>query len=124
MKKLLFIALFLPLCLLGQTCKVYGVINGHKGKFEISKKELAGVKKLEAGSNCPGDYKVLSYEFTAKIKGQPVSFSGVGATLSTGTTDAWAGFAVGTKIFFDNIKVKGPDGKTRTAEGIALTIKE
>ena len=123
MKKIFFIAFLLPFYLIGQNCKSYAVLNGHSGTSEITKKELAEIKKLEVGGNC-GEYRVISYEFTMKIKGQPVSFTGTGSTFSKDVGTVLTQPKAGSKIFFDNIKAKGPDGKVKIVPGITLIVKE
>lgn len=120
----IFIIIFcFPVLLFSQNCKVYGAINGKKEKSEITKKDLAEVKKLEALGDC-GEYKVISYEFSAKVKGQPVSYIGIGSTLTLDMKVVAEKINSGAKVFFDNIKVKGPDGKVKHAENLVLIIKE
>ena len=107
------------------SCKPVADVGGHSGTSKISLKELDELNAI-AVSNCgaKGDYKILSYECTSFIKGNPVVFSGKNEGVFLGTQKSlFVNMKPGNKIFFDNIKVKGPDGKIRTAEGIILIVE-
>ncbi len=120
MKKILFILTFLPLFTLAQSCKPYAEISGRKGTAEITLKELTEAKKLEVKGDC-GEFKVISFEVTFKRKGGPIVYTNTGASLKTNELTA---LKPGTKVFFDNIQAKGPDGKIKTLPGITLILKE
>ncbi|HXB40854.1 MAG TPA: hypothetical protein VNZ49_09955 [Bacteroidia bacterium] len=124
MKKLIAILFFLPYLLISQN-SITVAIKGYAGVKQISKGNLAGVQTLEAvnDNGAPVDYKIISYELLVKIKGQPVLFKGSGGSLSN-LSILGKNISVGSKIFFDNIKIKGPDGKIVTAKPAWYLIKE
>lgn len=124
MKKLIVFILFLPCFLISQN-NLTAAIQGYVGIKEISKRNLAGVQSLVVanGTQPLPDYKIISYELIVKIKGQPVLFKGSGGSLSNLSVTA-KDLSVGSKIFFDNIKIKGPDGKIVSAKSAWYLVKE
>jgi len=84
----------------------------------------AVIAKLEE-SDFEAPYKVLSYRVGAV--GGPISLY----SEATNTGNRWSGPAAsliqragpGTRVFFDNIQVVGPEGKQRDIPGIQFTLK-
>jgi len=104
-----------------------GFVGAKKGG-NISAAELkaigAVIAKLEE-SDFEAPYRVLSYRVGAV--GGPIQLY----TEATNTGNRWSGQAAsliqragpGTRVFFDNIQVVGPDGKQRDIPGMQFTLK-
>jgi len=122
MRQILLIAFLLPFCLLGQTCKSSASFNGHQGTSEFHTEEFSKGDKLEVVGDC-GKFVVTSYEFTTKVKGQMVSYTGFGPKLTNDMKAALGSVAKGARVFFDNVKAKGTDGKIKNIPGITLNVK-
>jgi gliding motility-associated protein GldM len=101
-------------------------VAGKKGTAEIKKIEVAGIgavlAKLE-GFDFEANFVVISYEFTAVVKGSPVALSGTGNMLTQEMKNALGKVSTGSKIFIDNVKAKGPDGTVRSIPGVTLKVK-
>lgn len=127
MKKLLFISLLLPACLFGQNCKVVSVAGGHKGTDSISVKEIIKITALSVQNGCADNknYVITSYEFTSLSpdKKSIVSYTNDGPGFSDKIKIAIREAKPGYKLYFDIVKVKGPDGKASDIPGITLIIK-
>ncbi len=106
-----------------QGCNPVLSLGGQTGKVTLSKKEIEELKALAIKSDCSDSYTILSYEFTIKIKGQPVSYTTKGPTLDKNMIDALASMKEGSRAFFDNVKIRTPDGKIKIIPGITVTIK-
>ena len=86
---------------------------------------MGTLEHLAVTNNCGdgGDYKIISYEFTIIVKGTPIRLNGIGPKVRDEMRIAIGQVQKGSKVFFDNIKVSGPGGKVKNAEGITLTVE-
>jgi gliding motility-associated protein GldM len=102
-------------------------VGGVSGSVDMKKSQLATIGGV--GANAPGfDFKanfvVLSFEVTGTIKGQTKVASCQGNGLSADAKAILSQAGPGSKIFIDQIKVKGPDGKiTSNAPGVTIRVK-
>ncbi len=121
--KIFFFLGLSPFALLSQNCAIKGSIAGHTGKSEITTNELATVKDLELSSTCGAEsaYKVVSYDMTFVIKGNPILLKGKGSKLEA---EHFKNLTADRKLCFDNIKLVGPNGVKKTAEPVYLTVKK
>lgn len=101
-------------------------VAGKKGTAEIKKLEVGGIggvlAKLE-GFDFEANFVVISYEFTAVVKGNPIVATGNGNQLTAEMKAALAKVSTGSKVFIDNVKAKGPDGSVRSIPGVTLKVK-
>lgn len=101
-------------------------IGGKKGTSEIRRVDVAGIGAVAAkleGFDFEANFIVTSFEFTAIVKGQPVSYTGSGPSMTSDMKAALGKVATGSKIFIDNVKAKGPDGSLRNIPGVTLKVK-
>jgi len=101
-------------------------IGGKKGTSEIRRVDVAGIGAVAAkleGFDFEANFIVTSFEFTAIVKGQPVSYNGTGPGMTNEMKTALSKVATGSKIFIDNVKAKGPDGSLRNIPGVTLKVK-
>lgn len=101
-------------------------IGGKKGTSEIKRVDVGGIGAVAAkleGFDFEANFIVTSFEFTAIVKGQPVSYNGSGPAMTGEMKAALSKVATGSKIFIDNVKAKGPDGSLRSIPGVTLKVK-
>jgi gliding motility-associated protein GldM len=101
-------------------------VGGKKGTAEIKKIEVGGIGGILAqleGFDFEANFVVISYEFTAVVKGTPVVATGVGNQLSPEMKAALGKVSTGSKVFIDNVKARGPDGTIRNIPGVTLKVK-
>lgn len=101
-------------------------IGGKKGFSEIKRVDVGGIGAVAAkleGFDFEANFIVTSFEFTAIVKGQPVSYNGSGPAMTSDMKAALGKVATGSKIFIDNVKAKGPDGSLRSIPGVTLKVK-
>ena len=65
----------------------------------------------------------MSFELSAVVKGNLKSEACTGNNLSSGAKAVLASAGVGSKIFVDNVKAKGPDGTIRNIPGVTIKVK-
>ena len=80
---------------------------------------IAKLENFEFETN----FKVTSFDFTAIVRGNPVLYSSKNAALTDEMKTALAKVSTGSRIFFDNVKAVGPDGKTRNISGVTLKLR-
>jgi gliding motility-associated protein GldM len=101
-------------------------VGGKKGYADIKRIELSGIgsviAKLE-NFEFETNFKVTSFDFTAIVRGNPVLYSSKNASLTDEMKTALARVSTGSRIFFDNVKAVGPDGKTRNISGVTLKLR-
>jgi gliding motility-associated protein GldM len=101
-------------------------VGGKKGTAEIKKVEVSSIgavlAKLE-GFDFEANFVVISYDFTAVVRGTPVALSCSGNQLTSEMKTALGKVSTGSKIFIDNVKAKGPDGSVRNIPGVTLKVK-
>ena len=94
--------------------------------MDIKKSEaqgIGGVLALLEGFDFQANFVVVSYEFGAVIKGQYVSAQGNSPSLTSEMKGALAKVTSGSKIYFENVKAKGPDGTVRNIGTLSLKVK-
>lgn len=101
-------------------------VGGKTGNVEVKKMELAaigGVGAELAGFDFDAKFIVTSFELSAVVKGALKSVSCPGNSLSGEARSILSSAGVGAKIFFENVKAKGPDGTIRNIPGVTLKVK-
>ncbi len=102
-------------------------VGGKSGFVDMPKAGLASIGGM--GANAPGfdfkaNYVVLSFDVTGTIKGQTKFTSCQGNNLNSDARAILSGAGPGAKIFFDNIKVKKPDGVVVSGvPGVTIKVK-
>ena len=61
---------------------------------------------------------------SAVIKGALKDFNSSGNSLNAEMKGVLAQLPPGGKVFFENIKAKGPDGSVRTLPNVAIKVKK
>src|ERR1035437_1843852 len=101
-------------------------VDGKKGTAEIKKLEVGGIGGILAvleGFDFEASFVVISYEFTAVVKGTPIVATGNNNQLTPQMKDALGKVSTGSKVFIDAVKAKGPDGTIRNIPGVTLKVK-
>ena len=102
-------------------------VGGVSGGVQMSKGQLSAIGGV--GATAPGfDFKanfvVLGFEITGSVKGQTKIATCNGNSLSPEAKAILGGAGIGSKIFIDGVKVKGPDGKiTNNVPGVTIKVK-
>ena len=102
-------------------------VGGKFGTVDMKKSELSSIGGV--GANAPGfdfkaNYIVMSFDVTGSIKGQTKFTSCTGNNLNAEARNILAQAGTGAKIFFDNIRVKKPDGQiVSNVPGVTIKIK-
>lgn len=97
-----------------------------QGITDIKKIELASIGGV--GAEVPGfdfdvKFPVVSFVFSANVKGSLKEFTCQGAGLSPEARTVLQSLNSGGKAYFENIKVKAPDGTIRTLTTASLKVK-
>jgi gliding motility-associated protein GldM len=105
-------------------CKLGG--KPANGVLEFSKLELATIGGV--GADLPGfdfdvKFPVVSFVFSANVKGNIKEFPSNGAGLSADAKAVLQSMTKGGKGFFENVKVKAPDGSIRTLPTASFKVK-
>ena len=105
-------------------CKLGG--KPANGVLEFKKIELASIGGV--GADLPGfdfdvRFPVVSFVFSANVKGNIKEFTCNGANLSPEAKSVLQSLNAGGKAFFENVKVKAPDGTIRTLATASLKVK-
>lgn len=105
-------------------CKLGG--KPANGVIEFSKVELASIGGV--GADLPGfdfdvKFPVVSFVFSANVKGNIKEFTCNGPNLSPDAKAVLSSLSSGGKAFFENVKVKAPDGSIRTLPTASLKVK-
>jgi len=101
-------------------------VAGKKSGMEIKKSEaqgIGGVLALLEGFDFQANFVVVSYEFGATIKGTYVTANGTGPSLTSEMKGFLQKVSTGSKIFFDGVKARGPDGTIRNIGTLSLKVK-
>lgn len=102
-------------------------VGGKSGFVEMPKAQLSTIGGM--GANAPGfdfkaNYIVLSFDVTGSIKGQTKFAACAGNNLTADARAILSQAGTGSKIFFDNIKVKKPDGSVVSGvPGVTIKVK-
>jgi gliding motility-associated protein GldM len=101
-------------------------VGGKTGNVEVKKVELGqigGVGAELAGFDFDAKFIVVSFELSAVVKGALKSEVCPGNSLTPAAKAILSSAGVGSKIFFENVKAKGPDGSVRNIPGVTLKVK-
>lgn len=96
------------------------------GIIEFKKIELASIGGV--GADLPGfdfdvKFPVVSFVFTANVKGSLKEFNCSGAGLPADAKAVLTSLGPGGKAYFENVKVKAPDGSIRTLPTASIKVK-
>jgi hypothetical protein len=85
--------------------------------------ELLSIEKIDAKCRgCRPDlFEVISFDFNLVSNGSPVIMSG-SKSITSEMKKFIKTLKSGSKIYFDNVKVKGPDGTIRIVPGLLLIV--
>lgn len=105
-------------------CKLGG--KPANGVLEFKKVELASIGGV--GADLPGfdfdvKFPVVSFVFSANVKGNIKEFVCNGPNLTSEAKAVLTSLSAGGKAFFENVKVKAPDGSIRTLPTASLKVK-
>jgi len=101
-------------------------VAGKKGDDVVSKGELLSIQgvipKLE---NFDFDLKfiVSSFDMSMMVRGVFVTESSQSNGLTANMSKLLASAGTGTKVYFENVRAKGPDGTVRKIPGVNLKVK-
>lgn len=101
-------------------------VGGKTGNVDMKKSELAaigGVGAELAGFDFDARFTVTSFELSAVVKGQLKSVACSGNSLSSEARSIIGSAGVGSKLFVENVKAKGPDGTIRSIPGVTIKVK-
>jgi gliding motility-associated protein GldM len=96
------------------------------GVLEMPKIQLASIGGV--GAEIPGfdfdiKFVVIGFTFSATVKGKYIDIPCNGANLSPEAKAILQSLGQGAKCYFENIKVKAPDGTIRTLPTVTLKVK-
>lgn len=101
-------------------------VGGKTGNVDVKKVELGqigGVGAELASFDFDAKFSVVSFELSAVVKGALKSVVCQGNSLNSEARSILQSAGVGSKIFFENVKAKGPDGSVRNIPGVTLKVK-
>ena len=100
--------------------KVAGKIGGKIDKATLGA-QLAVVAEME-GFDFDLKFTVTEFVVTAVVKGFAQNKPAKGARITADQKTLINGLAKGSKVYFEDIKVQGPDGKVRELSTVGFTI--
>jgi gliding motility-associated protein GldM len=101
-------------------------VAGKKGDDIVSKGEVMSIQGVLAKlENFDFDLKfdVISFDMSMNLKGSFVTESSQTNRLTPNMASLLKNAGTGTKIYFENIRAKGPDGTVRKIPGVNLKVK-
>lgn len=101
-------------------------VGGKTGSVDVKKVELGqigGVGAELAGFDFDAKFIVVSFELSAVVKGALKSVACAGNSVNSEARGILNSAGVGSKVFFENVKAKGPDGTIRNIPGVTLKVK-
>jgi gliding motility-associated protein GldM len=101
-------------------------VGGQSGNVDMKKVQLGQIGGVIAdlpGFDFDAKFVVTTFELSAVVKGALKSVVCVGNQLNGEARSILATAGVGSKIFFDNVKAKGPDGSVRNIPGVTIKVK-
>lgn len=101
-------------------------VGGKSGNVDMKKVELSAIGGVVAdlpGFDFDAKFVVTEFELTAVVKGALKSEPCKGNSLSGGARAILSSAGVGSKIFIENVKAKGPDGSIRNIPGVTIKVK-
>ncbi len=99
---------------------------GGKSGGEIKRMDASSINAVVAkleNFEFEANFKVISFEFTAIVNGQPVFGSNKGPGMTQEMKTALSRVKTGSKIYIDNVQAVGPDGVTRNIPGVTLKVR-
>lgn len=94
--------------------------GGMVGKSLLA--SASGIIPFMEGFDFDLNFVVTGYTFTMNIKGDLLEKNVVGNKLTPEIQKMIQSAAKGTKVYFENIKAKGPDGSTRALSSISIKL--
>jgi len=101
-------------------------VGGMSGSVDMKKIQLSSIGGVVAdlpGFDFDAKFIVTSFELTAVVKGVLKSEVCSGNGLSAAARQILASAGVGSKVFIENVKAKGPDGSVRSIPGVTIKVK-
>lgn len=101
-------------------------VGGQSGNVDMKKVQLSQIGGVIAdlpGFDFDAKFVVTSFELSAVVKGALKSVVCSGNQLNGEARAILSSAGVGSKIFFDNVKAKGPDGSVRNIPGVTIKVK-
>ncbi|HKC67506.1 MAG TPA: gliding motility protein GldM [Bacteroidia bacterium] len=102
-------------------------VGGFSGSIDMKKSQLStigGVGATAPGFDFKANFVVQGFEITGSVKGQTKIATCTGNSLSADAKAILMGAGPGSKIFIDQVKVKGPDGKMcPNVPGVTIKVK-
>jgi gliding motility-associated protein GldM len=102
-------------------------VGGFSGSIDMKKSQLStigGVGAQAPGFDFKANFVVQGFEITGSVKGQTKIATCTGNSLSADAKAIIMGAGPGSKIFIDQVKVKGPDGKMcPNVPGVTIKVK-
>ena len=101
-------------------------VGGQSGNVDMKKMQLSQIGGVVAdlpGFDFDAKFIVTTFELSAVVKGALKSVVCSGNQLNSEARTILQSAGVGSKIFFDNVKAKGPDGSLRNIPGVTIKVK-
>lgn len=101
-------------------------VAGKKGDDIITKGQLQGIQGVLAKlENFDFDltFTVISFDMSMNLKGSFVTESSQSNRLTPNMASLLKNAGTGTKVYFENIRAKGPDGTVRKIPGVNLKVR-
>ena len=105
-------------------CPPILMLGTYKGGDVVPKEKIATLTNFTIHFNCgiSAHYNIISYEFTAIVKGTSKIVRGVGSELSTEMRTAMENVSTGSKIFIEKVKTKSANGSIVDLPGLTFKI--
>lgn len=107
-------------------CRADPKIGIYKGNCTVSKFELKTQRNVFvecSGCEINVKFKIISFEFYTKHKGEDLFINCSGGIFPTEVIDELQKLYSNQIVYFQNVKAKGPDGIIRSLPGLSFTIK-
>ena len=100
--------------------------NNCNSNFYISKEELLKDPQINVSLNLPFDFKfeVISFSLTYVVDKNLLTETAIGNKFTQQMIDAITKLADGSKVYIEDIKVKGPDGALRMLPAVIIKLAE
>lgn len=100
-----------------------GGVSGNVDMKKVNLSTIGGVVADLPGFDFEAKFIVTSFELTAVVKGVLKSEVCSGNSLSSAARQILSTAGVGSKVFIENVKAKGPDGSIRNIPGVTIKVK-
>lgn len=101
-------------------------VGAIKGDGIMTKAEVAGIRGVFAKmENFDFDlsFTVVSFVMSMNVNGVYVDYKASGPSVTADMSKLLGSAKTGTKVFFEQINVKGPDGSVRKIPGVNIKVK-